>query len=304
MTEQQGNSAEGASQSAPPSANYLEWARQGRAHIVLYILAVPLAFLGWQFGSIPAALLIGNFEDQSAVLLQFTFLLPAIILLAIVRLFFGRPAWSVAFVTWPPRWRHYFIGVAIGWLTLIILDALCIAFYPGYEVTFRGFDAMIAGGLITIALLVIGFFIQTGFEELFFRGLVMQAAYRVVAWGPLAIIVQALFFASLHASNLQGYGSGWLTVAPYVVAGFYLGWVAWRTRSLMMPMGLHFANNIWLVLLVNTPGDVIKSSAPFLAPKMPIEFLFADSLAQATLVCVFAELWIGHEGRALKTEQV
>lgn len=107
-----------------------------------------------------------------------------------------------------------------------------------------------SGGATLVLMVCTGFMIQTAFEELYFRGLLMQATRRLTSWLPVLLVVQAYVFASLHAGNLEGHAASYLTMVPYFVAALYFGWVAWRTGSLVIPMGLHFANNGWNALLV------------------------------------------------------
>jgi uncharacterized protein len=137
-----------------------------------------------------------------------------------------------------------------------------------------------------------GFMIQTAFEELYFRGLMMQATRRLTRLVPVVIGLQAYIFASLHAGNLTGIGNSAFNIAPYFISGVYFGWVAWRTRSLVIPMGLHFANNAWNALFINTKGDVIVTAAPFIGPQVSLNVFIGYALAQALLVGCAVEYWM------------
>ncbi len=274
-----------------PRASYLDWATRGRASPLLYLLAVVLGFIGWQFGSIPALFLMSPDPALQRVQFQFTFILPALILLLLVRLLLGRPAWTVALPAWPPRWRDYLVAIGIGWGVMLTLLLAILAFMPGFKLTFRGWDGMVSGGATLVLMVCIGFMIQTAFEELYFRGLLMQATRRLTSWLPVLLVVQAYVFASLHAGNLEGHAASYLTMVPYFVAALYFGWVAWRTGSLVMPMGLHFANNGWNALFVNTKGDAIVTAAPFIGPSIPLSGFIAYAICQALLVCGVVE-WL------------
>lgn len=119
----------------------------------------------------------------------------------------------------------------------------------------------------------------------------MQATRRLTRWLPVLLVVQAYVFASVHAGNLEGFTASYLTMLPYFVAALYFGWVAWRTGSLIMPMGLHFANNGWNAPFVNTKGDVIVTAAPFIGPPIPLSGFIAYAVCQAVLVCCAVE-WL------------
>jgi uncharacterized protein len=272
--------------------HYLDWAHVGRSSPLLYLLAIILGFIGWQMGSIPALLLMSDDPATQRVQFQFTFILPALLLLLLVRFLFGRPGWTVALPAWRPRWRDWFVAVAIGWGIMLLLILVILALLPGFELTYRGWDGVLFGGLTMVAMLCAGFMIQTAFEELYFRGLMMQATRRLTRWVPVVIGVQAYIFATLHAGNLTGIGNSALNIVPHFVAGLYFGWVAWRTRSLVIPMGLHFANNAWNALFINTKGDVIVTAAPFIGPQVSLNVFIGYALAQAILVVCAVEFWM------------
>lgn len=50
---------------------------------------------------------------------------------------------------------------------------------------------------------------------------------------------------------------------PYLLMALTFAWAAWRTGSLLISMGLHFANNLAIALFVSTKGDVIPTLSPF-----------------------------------------
>lgn len=287
--EQSGAEQKGRAVTPGGQASYLDWSHRNRSHIFLYLVAIVAGFVGWQFGSIPALFLMSEDPAQRSVEFQFTFLIPALLLLVLVRVLFGRPGWTVAFPVWPPRWSDYLVGIAIGWAVMVLLLILLLLFLPGFKLTYRGLEGMITGGPSMILMLCAGFAIQTAFEELYFRGLMMQALRRLARFVPLILVVQAYLFAQLHTANLEVSGSYVFKLVPYLAAALYLGWVAWRTGSLLMPMGLHFANNAWSALFINSQGDVIQTAAPFIGPPGSLNLFIGYSIAQAILVTAAVE---------------
>jgi Type II CAAX prenyl endopeptidase Rce1-like len=97
--------------------------------------------------------------------------------------------------------------------------------------------------------------IQTGFEEMLFRGLIAQLTRRIVNSVTLVVLVQALIFGALHVGNVRAWGGSPLGMAPDVLAAAAWGWAAWRTGSLLVPAALRFANNAGNVLAVGVSGD-------------------------------------------------
>lgn len=271
--------------------HYLEWSDEGRSAIWRQLVAVVLGFAVWVIGSAPVVALLGGLLDDprtAAAAFEYTFVVGFLAVPLIVWLLLRRPAWSVALASWPPRLGDYGLGIAIGWAVMSVMYATLLA--PAGRLTYRGWGAELAGGAPLLLATVLGFAIQTGFEELYFRGLLMQATHRVTKWAPAVIGVQALFFAQLHAGNVEAWGHGTLAMAPYFLAAVTFAWAAWRTGSLVMPMGLHFANNAFLVLFVNTRGDVIQSAAPFVAETPDPAHAVAFALGQAILTIAAVEI--------------
>jgi membrane protease YdiL (CAAX protease family) len=65
---------------------------------------------------------------------------------------------------------------------------------------------------------------------------------------------------------MLGYG-----VLIYLFDGLVYGWLAWRSRSLWMPIGFHLANNFALVVLVNEKAntDLLQGSPLIVVDKLP-----------------------------------
>jgi membrane protease YdiL (CAAX protease family) len=273
---------------APP-LHYLDWSNRGRPALWRYAIAMVLALILWIFGPIPVIVFFGYAFNDPAwhdVVLQYTFLPGFLGVLLITRLLLGRPAYSVFSAIWPPRFADYFWGVLIGWSLGVIMTVATLPFLPP---TYQGWDAEVNLGLPLILALLIGFMIQTGFEELFFRGLLMQATRRITRWLPLVIGLQALLFAAPHFGNVGAWTSlGPIAVLPYVIVAASWGWVAWRTGSVLMSMGLHFANNTFNVLAVGTTGDILVPYAPFIGemPSLPNTVLMTAVQALVTVIAV------------------
>lgn len=82
------------------------------------------------------------------------------------------------------------------------------------------------------------------FEELFFRGFLFQAlAARMSA--VMAILVSALLFGAFHIFLFGGLA--FARVVPTAFMGLVLGWVCYRTRSVLPGMLLHAFHNGMLV---------------------------------------------------------
>ena len=83
-------------------------------------------------------------------------------------------------------------------------------------------------------------------EEVMFRGYI-QRSFEFKFKSYFAALLTAIFFALYH---FNPYG-----LIPLAIIGFYLGFAAYSSQSLFIPMVLHFLNNFFAVLLYFVIGD-------------------------------------------------
>jgi uncharacterized protein len=83
-------------------------------------------------------------------------------------------------------------------------------------------------------------------EEVMFRGYI-QRSFQFKFKAPVAALLTAIFFALYH---FNPYG-----LIPLAIIGFYLGYAAYTSQSLFIPMVLHFLNNFFAVMLYFIIGD-------------------------------------------------
>jgi membrane protease YdiL (CAAX protease family) len=89
-------------------------------------------------------------------------------------------------------------------------------------------------------------------EEAMFRGFI-QRSFELKYKKYIAAVVTALFFSLYH---FNPYG-----LIPLFILGAFFGFAAYKSRSLIIPMFLHFLNNFSAVMLYHIIGDeeLIKS---------------------------------------------
>ena len=81
-------------------------------------------------------------------------------------------------------------------------------------------------------------------EELVFRGFIFRG-WSQTSLGPVgAIALTAVLFGLMHVQY------SWSGIFDVMVFGLVVGWMRWRTESIVAPMLLHFTINFtWMVLL-------------------------------------------------------
>ncbi len=91
-------------------------------------------------------------------------------------------------------------------------------------------------------------------EEFMFRGFI-QRSFEFKLKPFWAAFLTALFFALYH---FNPYG-----IIPLMMLGFYFGFAAYTSKSILLPVLLHFLNNFAAVILYFIVGnDELISSAP------------------------------------------
>jgi len=166
-----------------------------------------------------------------------------------IRVFDKRPLRDLGTALTPGWAADFGKGCA---LAFVILSVIFVFSWSTGTIRIEGFARPAPDGTPVIAYLLgaIVAFLMVGFyEELMFRGYVLQAleerGNRVAA-----IIVSSLLFAILHFANPGADPTGLLNTA---LIGALLAAIYLRTRSLWMPIGFHFAWNFLLGYVYSLP---------------------------------------------------
>lgn len=151
----------------------------------------------------------------------------------------------------PRTLRHFVVAALVTWAVIGVGAALTFA---SSETV--GLNMPVSAWLIWLVPGLLGVALQTGAEELFFRGyLQSQVAARFrspLIWLP----VPALAFGLAHYSGGLPGSIAWAYVAFATIFGILAGDLLARTGSLGAAWGFHFANNAFAVLVVATEGTI------------------------------------------------
>jgi membrane protease YdiL (CAAX protease family) len=119
--------------------------------------------------------------------------------------------------------------------------------------------------LLWLGPLCVAILVQTGAEELIFRGYLQQqlaARFRhPVVW----LVLPSVAFGFLHYDPLLMGESVWAMVAATALFGLVAADLTARTGTLGMAWGLHFANNLFALALVAPRGN-LSGAALMLLP--------------------------------------
>ena len=159
------------------------------------------------------------------------------------------------------NWQRFFFGAGV-W-AILTLTTLSITIYTreNNEIILQ-FNFLTFIGLAIISLLLLPF--QTAFEEIMFRGYLMQgfALFFKSRW--ISFVLVALLFGIMHSANpeVKNFGAE-VTLPQYITMGLLLGFIALKDEGLELAIGLHAANNILAALTFTSDSSALQTHALF-----------------------------------------
>jgi membrane protease YdiL (CAAX protease family) len=182
-------------------------------------------------------------------------LAPAIFALLALRL----PAREVLRVRWPGS-RVLLMCALIGlggWLIDIWLGAMFVQLL-GYTVPLPPdfYPTTVGQALATFVVLAV---VAPICEEVLFRGVIQRGYEQLGAWP--SILIGGLLFVIFHQSLPQG-----LALIPLA---FLLGYLAWRTNSLLSSIVVHVVNNALAALMIIVAVFALQLDVPAGQAAMP-----------------------------------
>jgi membrane protease YdiL (CAAX protease family) len=158
------------------------------------------------------------------------------------------------------RWNRIFVSGFV-WM---ILSAAYLFIYKGYDplnfsLNNSSYTLLILAG---ISILFIPF--QAGFEEVLFRGYLMQGLAVVFRNRWLPLLMTSLLFGLMHAWNPEVKDYGFYTMMPqYMLFGLLFGLTTIFDDGIEIALGAHIANNIFLSIMVTNNSSALQTAALF-----------------------------------------
>jgi uncharacterized protein len=262
-------------------STYVEAARWGKYRGWRYVLGLVVILFAWLVvGGIASPLvafllggqegliafgkgdysLLGPFGNFLPIMAGFPFFLAGIFI-AVVGIH-RRPLRTLVTARERISWRRVGHGF-VAWFV-----PFCLIAVPGeyffYPDTFSfNFDLTTFALFVPLALILTA--IQTTTEELFFRGYIVQGASLIWSNRVFLAIASGVIFTLPHLLNPEAIAGGWLTVffTYFLVPGLVWTVVSLIDGTTELAIGVHFANNIGGILLINATGTVVTTPALF-----------------------------------------
>ena len=276
-----------------PSLSFLSNARRGLNEWWRWLLGIFLILFMWiGIGSIPFLTACQYLQDSGIsqfqcngtqisgdsvipnyILQHYGFIIGIIGIWIAVRLVHKKPLTQV--VTGRKTFDYNRVMYAI-WAGLLVNAVLLLldAVFVRSEIVFR--SPSISEYVTFFLLAIVLTTYQAGFEEVFFRGYLLQGMSLLVRNRFTLVIASSLLFMSVHLSNPEPYAYGF---APYisslVLFGLFMTTIVLIDGGIELAVGYHALNNLWIGLVANTEISAMQSPSLFLVPMEGYE-LFPD----------------------------
>lgn len=190
-----------------------------------------------------------------------------LISMQLVLKWFGRPLLSLITFRAKFDWRQYFFGFGL-WISVLGLGT-----YVSYTVAPQDFTFTFEPEpfLLALVLLIIWLPIQTGAEELLFRGFIPQMFSTVIKNPFVLLVISSLMFSAPHLANPEAQSGITTAFFAYAIIGATFGVGSFVTGSLEIGMGAHLANNFFGLLLVGYANSAIPGNAIWTLPPANLE---------------------------------
>ncbi|HEY3389140.1 MAG TPA: CPBP family intramembrane glutamic endopeptidase, partial [Prolixibacteraceae bacterium] len=122
------------------------------------------------------------------------------------------------------------------------------------------FDQATLLALVGVSLLLLPF--QTGFEEVLFRGYLMQGFAKIFKYRWIPLLITSLIFGGLHFFNpeVKEYGAA-IVMPQYIWFGLFFGFCTLMDDGLEMAWGVHAINNIFLSVFFTQDSSALQTPA-------------------------------------------
>jgi membrane protease YdiL (CAAX protease family) len=220
--------------------------------VAYFIVAIALLFALQAVALVPIADALripaafrNALEPRTFIISEILFLIAVVSATGLLGLTERRAFWSYGFQNTGDAPARFFEGVLYGIAAPAIAGLLMIAF-GGFRIAgfgLHGSDWIVYPLLWLIAMLLVGFT-----EELAFRGFPIYSLSSVAGFWPAAVVTTLLFGAA-HVSKP---GENVVDIASVMFIGLFACFTLWKTGSLWLAAGFHFAFDFMQFFVIGT----------------------------------------------------
>lgn len=201
---------------------------------------------------------LGVDPNYGLFMMLFPFITALIAFFLLVKPLNGKSFMQVVNGGKPFRWNRFLVAALIWAGVSFIYLFGYLNLDPGNFT--KNADTSKLAILIAVAVLFIPF--QAAFEEVLFRGYLMQGFSTLVPRKYFPLIMTSLFFGLLHAFNPEVKEYGFWTMMPqYILFGLIFGIVTVMDEGIEAAIGAHAANNAFLCIMVTNESSTLQTPA-------------------------------------------
>lgn len=156
------------------------------------------------------------------------------------------------------RWNRLFISAFIWTVVSAIYLFLNLKLDPSNFSLNNTSRTLIP--LIIISICLVPF--QAAFEEIIFRGYLMQGFTNILRYRLFPLVVTSVLFGLMHGLNpeIKEYGF-WIMIPQYILFGLIFGAITIMDDGIEAAIGAHAANNAFVCIIVTSKAAALQTPA-------------------------------------------
>ena len=252
--------------------SFLDNAVQGKNTRGSYILTMGITFIGGTFDSFSLLILIAvlyllslgsarnatqtnilNDPFMMLILIGISYGIFSLLFYLCVRFVHKKHFISLINTGKNIKWRRILKGAGL-WAGIMGFSTIISFIFQGDSLSFK-FD--FGSFIVLLFLSILIFPLQASFEEIFFRGYLMQAIGLITKKPVIPLIITTLIFGLIHFNNGTDFTMSISIVISALIVGLMLGIIVLGENGLETAMGVHIANNLFVALILNSSNSGI-----------------------------------------------
>jgi membrane protease YdiL (CAAX protease family) len=202
--------------------------------------------------------LLGFDPNVGLIMMLIPFMIGLLAFILLIRPLNQRSLLSVINGTGAVRWSRFFIS-ALVWL---IISAIYLIVYIKQDPLNFVLNNTTRTLIILAVVSVVFIPFQAAFEEVLFRGYLMQGFAVLFRNRWLPLLITSVLFGLMHSLNPEVKDFGFLIMMPqYILFGLVFGIITILDDGIEAAMGAHAANNIFLCIMVTNESSALQTPA-------------------------------------------
>lgn len=276
---------------------FIHAARQGRNEFGVYVAVFILVFIANLLGSIPGAWAMVTWKDdpQSLPVYLITsmmllgFVASLVVLWLCVKHLHKRNPLTMISPSGIVNWSRILKSAGLWMVCSAVVETATYLLFPDkyqFSLNLKNFLPSLVVAIVLLPL-------QTSFEELFFRGYLLQGIGSWNLWA--GVIITSTVFGLAHSFNdeIEAVGSLGLAMVYYIGVGLFFALLGVIDKSLELPLGIHLANNMYAFLLVGYPSSSVPSSTVWMTTELNFPLMVTQWIVVMALYLLLAKKVVG-----------